>query len=92
MFILKQTEPYKLYERIIYPFKEDNRNEEQKFIDEVKYRINNVKKYKYREFQKNDCKYEIPFTYLWHYLKQWCSEQETLMLVFYNQNLSILIN
>lgn len=74
------AEPYRLYERIVYPYKKDERSEEEKFTHELTYRIHNVQTNKmYSHFQREDSKYEIPTEYLWYYTKDWCSTEDLLL-------------
>lgn len=74
------AQSYKLLQTIKYPFKIDERNEDQKFFDEVTYRISNIITSKDgAQFQRYDLKYAIPMNYLWIFLEKWCPTEEILL-------------
>lgn len=56
------------------------RDEDQKFYDEVTYRISNIIASKDgAKFQRYDSKYAIPINYLGIFLEKWCPTEEMLL-------------
>ena len=71
--------PYQLKYRIVYPYEKDERSDEQKQVDEIKYLVNNVVTHKsvYQKYHTDDgC--EIPIHYLWDRMKSSLTDERAL--------------
>lgn len=77
-FQVKASQPYKLCDSFTYPYRPDTRNAEEKFMDELRYRINRVFINRLFINEENDLT-EIPLEYMWDFMKDVCPTKEKFM-------------
>lgn len=70
---------YKLVESYEYPFKVDNRTEEQIFIEKLLYEIHHSMGSTVFQDCFDDSIFDIPLDYLLNRLQKWCDSKEVLM-------------